>query len=227
MARRHRMRPRLNSLDPLPQMDEVDLSFLPRAFPLNCIMVLPWGYISPRLCLSCTRAHVSRFARARNIVHEHERATIFVIVRADRDKTGARRIAIKPPRGSFIFFLRFPRALPGSSATLFSSFDWYWPWEPVALSDTILPPASEFSQKFAYMRYHQGHSSSSTDFPLHMYVCSYRCPPPFYVRARELVLSWSFCPVSFPPPSLFFLGLSFANSIPLIMQNSQISVISS
>ena len=51
------------------------------------------------------------------------------------------------PRVPFIFFPRFPpRTLPGSSATLFPSFDWYRPWEPIALSDTILLPALEFSQ---------------------------------------------------------------------------------
>lgn len=96
-------------------------SFLPSVFPLNRLMALPREYIYLSAFSSCKNSRPAFLARA-NIVHEHERATIFVIVRADRDKGGARRIAIKPPR-SFIFFLRFPRALPGSSATLFSSFD--------------------------------------------------------------------------------------------------------
>lgn len=63
---------------------------------------------SARIYLSAFRAstHVPRCARSRGRAHPHERTTIFVIVRADRDKDGARGIAIKPTRAfRLVYFL--------------------------------------------------------------------------------------------------------------------------
>lgn len=169
-----------------------------------------------------------------------ERATIFIIARSDHDKD-TRRVSLsrlnQPTRAckcahprlrSLIFFPRFPRALPGIIGNpLLVVRLILAPGAGGSLSDTILPPALEFSQNeiCMYALSPRPPPPPPPSFPsctIALPASSHRRPAPFYVRVS-----------SFPAHSPSLLsgssphGLSFANSIPLIMQSSQISVISS
>lgn len=189
-------------------------------------MVLPWEYIYLFAFSSCKNPRPAFLARA-NIVHDYQRATIFVIVRADRDKGGARHIAIKPPR----------------SARLFSSCDSpvHCPdhRQPSSRRSTDIGPGSRRSYPIQSCLPHRNSrrnlhicaitkaTSPPPPISLYIYACArIAVPLSFYVRARARSPR-VFCRLPDPPPSAFLVGLSFANSIPLIMQNSQISVISS
>lgn len=177
-------------------------SFLPSVFPLNCLMALPQEYIYLFAFSSCRNSRPAFLARA-NIVHEHERATIFVIVRADRDKGGARRIAIKPPR----------------SARLFSSCDSlvHCPdhRQPSSRRSTDIGPGSRWSYPIQSCLPHRNSrrnlhicaitktTSPPPPISLYIYACVRIAVPLRFTYARELVLRESFAASLIPllPPS--------------------------
>lgn len=144
--------------------------------------------------------HISRVSRA----------TIFVIVRS-AIRTTRCLIAIKPTRTARLFSSRnFPpvRCLdhrrPSSCRPTDIGPGSRWPY-PI---QSCLPHRNSRRTKFACMCYHQ-----ASTLPLVV--------PLRFTYARTC------SPLVIPSLLTPFFGLSFANSIPLIMQSSQISVISS
>lgn len=186
-----------------PQM-EVDLSFFS---PQRVSSKLSNGF-SMRIYIylfafsSCKNPRPAFLARA-NIVHDYQRATIFVIVRADRDKGGARHIAIKPPR----------------SARLFSSCDSpvHCPdhRQPSSRRSTDIGPGSRRSYPIQSCLPHRNSrrnlhicaitkaTSPPPPISLYIYACTRIAVPLRFTYARELVLRESFAasPIPLLPPS--------------------------